>query len=418
MERYLAAIIEQGLWSLLNLGVNLGVARYLTPEEYGTFVFWTNLGFVLSSLQAALTTCHLWALAPGEGDAPHRLETERMMHVVTVLFLAAVIVISLVGAVVLAGPFEILAAPLFLASYLLQQYLRSLYFSRGKPWMATLQTALVLAIAFLLLGAGLVSGKPLQGEFVLACLAIAYGVVGLVWAVRGCASQMRGSWPHLRGYAAFAIQSSWIFLGVTTTELLARFYAFIVAAWYGPRDLAILAATQLLLRPVSLLGASWSMVARTDLASQREASQWGRFTTLVVGAVAAGMVIAVVWTALVGFGWRQIADHLFGGKYREYSWMVGLWGVSAALSFGQIVLNSALQVLREFKVLALANAAASAAAALAIVAIMWKFGYSGAIAGTATGQLLEMVVMGLLLAAAIRNAKTSGARPAPGARAF
>ena len=49
--------------------------------------------------------------------------------------------------------------------------------------------------------------------------------------------------------------------------------------------------------------------------------------------------------------------------------MVLLWGLSAVLGFGQVVVSAALQVLRAFKALALANAAASAVAALTVLIV-------------------------------------------------
>jgi O-antigen/teichoic acid export membrane protein len=406
--RYTAAVVEQGLWSLLNLGVNLGVARFVSPEGYGAFVFWANLGFVLSSLQAALTICHLQVLAPGDGMAPHRLATERLMHGVTAIFLVAVGVAVLIGERLWGGLFAMSAACIFLPSYLFQQYLRSLYFSRGKPWIAAAQTGSVLVLAAAFLGFAVAQRRALEANVALLCLASAYGLVGVFGAIAACRRQLPGlRLADLRGYSAFAMQSGWVFLGVSTTELLARFYAFIVAAWYGPRQLAILAATQLLMRPVPLLASSWGMVARADLNRQRDAGAWDRFNGLLLVALGGGAVIAVTWTSLVTLGWPQIADHLFSGKYREFTYMVALWGLSSALNFGQVVLNTGLQVLRAFKNLALANAVASLTAALAIIVIMWKFGYVGAIAGTAAGQALEIVVMALLLAATVRKLRAA-----------
>jgi O-antigen/teichoic acid export membrane protein len=408
MGRYMAAIAEQGLWSLLNLGVNLGVARFVSPEGYGAFVFWANLGYVLSSLQAALTLCHLQVLAPGDAMSPHRLQTERLMHGVTAVFLAVVGLLVLAGERIWGGAFALSAACVFLPAYLLQQYLRSLYFSRGQPWTAAIQTGFVLLLAMLLLGAAVALRHRLEANFVLLCLAAAYGVVGVVGAVSACRRQLR-RWREirLREYGAFALQTGWVFLGVSTTELLARFYAFVVAAWYGPRELAILAATQLLLRPVPLLASSWGMVARTDLNRQRDAREWKHFNAILLVALAGGAVVAIVWTALITLSWPWIADHLFSGKYRDFTYMVALWGVSSALNFGQVVLNTGLQVLRAFKDLALANAAASLTAALAIVLIMWKFGYAGAIAGTAAGQFLEIIVMAVLLVATLRHCRSA-----------
>ena len=197
MGRYMAAIIEQGLWSLLNLGVNLGVARFVTPEGYGGFVFWTNLGYVLASLQAALTVCHLQVLAPGEAMAPHRLPTERLMHGVTVIFLAVVGMTVLAGERLWGGYFTMSSAALFLPAYLLQQYLRALYFSRGRPWTAAIQTGCVLLLALSLLGAAALLRHRLEANFVMLCLAASYGVVGVIGAITACTAQAR-NWREVR----------------------------------------------------------------------------------------------------------------------------------------------------------------------------------------------------------------------------
>ena len=37
MKRYLTSAVEQGLSSILNLGVNLLLIRLTAPEQYGTF---------------------------------------------------------------------------------------------------------------------------------------------------------------------------------------------------------------------------------------------------------------------------------------------------------------------------------------------------------------------------------------------
>jgi len=66
MHRYLISVVEQALWSVLNLGVNLLLIRLAAPAEYGAFAFWANVGFVLTSIQNALTVCHLQVLAPGD----------------------------------------------------------------------------------------------------------------------------------------------------------------------------------------------------------------------------------------------------------------------------------------------------------------------------------------------------------------
>jgi len=406
MPRYLLSALEQALWSLLNFGVNLLLIRFVAPEQYGGFVFWASCGFVLSSLQNALTVCHLQVLAPGDGRDPARLPVERLMGAVNLVFLLGVAVACLGAALAwreAGSPYGAIAAVLFTPAYLLQQYVRALTFSRGRPGVAVIQTGLVFLLVVALLGEALASHEALDANAVLLRLGLAYGVCGVasaVWAGRG-----QGGLPDLKALAAYGVyakQSGWVFLGVSSTELLTRFYVFVVAGWFGPVALAALAATQQLLRPIPLLASSWSMVARNDLAARRDLGQWRAFARVVALAVAGGAIIAAAWTACVWLAWPLIAEHLFDGKYGDAGWMVLLWGLGAGIAFGQTVVSAALQVLRAFKPLALANTVASLVAAGAILLLMRLGGPGGAIIGTAAGQLLELLVMAAILAAAVR----------------
>ncbi len=406
MSRYLISAIEQALWSILNLGVNLLLIRLAAPVEYGAFAFWANVGFVLTSIQNALTVCHLQVLAPGDPlDAP-RLEVERIMHGVTIAYIAVVALVAVGAVSLLRGAGSALGTPaaaLFLPGFVLQQYIRALAFTRDRPRVAAMQTTMVLVSALMLLGVALLA-KAMTAERILLSLGLAYAGVGIVGAVAATRRQWAGmDWRDLRRFGDYVRQSAWVFLGVTSTELLTRFYAFVVAGWYGPIALASLAATQQLLRPIPLLASSWSLVARTDLARRREAGDWGGIARITTLTAIGGVVIAAAWALLIFAGWSLISRYLFGGKYASDGWMVLLWGLAAAIGFGQVVVSAALQALRAFKPLALANAAASVVAAGAILAIMQIAGYRGAIMGTAVGQMLELVVMALVLGTMLRG---------------
>jgi O-antigen/teichoic acid export membrane protein len=410
MSRYLISAIEQALWSVLNLGVNLLLIRLAAPVEYGAFAFWANVGFVLTSIQNALTVCHLQVLAPGDHlDAP-RLGVERIMHGVTIAYIAVVTVAALAAVVLLHGAGSPLGAPaavLFLPAFVLQQYIRALAFTRDRPAVAATQTTMVLVSALALLGVALLA-KAMTAERILLCLGLAYAGVGVVGAFAATRRQWAGmDWRGLAHFGGYVRQSAWVFLGVTSTELLTRFYAFVVAGWYGPIALASLAATQQLLRPVPLLASSWSLVARTDLARRREAGDWAGMARITVLTGVGGVVIAAAWALIIFAGWSVISRYLFGGKYAGDGWMVLLWGLAAAIGFAQVVVSAALQALKAFKPLALANAAASIVAAGAILAIMQIAGYRGAIMGTAVGQMMELVVMAVVLGTMLRGLGTA-----------
>lgn len=406
MRRYLAAMIEQALWSLLNLGVNIALARLVAPETYGGFVFWANCGFVLSSLQNALTISHLNVLTPGRGDSPHRLETERIMHAATVLFLV------LVGAVTLAitigadgtSEFHTPAAALFLPAYLFQQYIRALAFSRGDAKGAAIQTGLVLILAAVLLSLAVAGHIPLNADGIMFLMATAYGVVGIGSAIRMCLSQMAGRpWPRLKDYLPFSRQSSWVFMGVTSAELLARLYTFVVAGMFGPAPLAALAATQLFMRPIPLVAQGWSMGGRVELLTKRDNGDWKGFMRWVWIALGGGAVMILFWAPAVDLAWPFISDKVFGGKYHEYRWMVLVWGFASAFMFAQVIISCAIQSLKAFKQLAIANATASVCATAMIIASAALWGYEAVLISTTLGLLVDVIVMLALLLSLIRR---------------
>lgn len=406
MRRYLTSAVEQALWSLLNLGVNLLLIRLIAPAQYGAFAFWSNTAFIFSSVQNALTLVHL-SVEAGDGRSEPRLSLERLMHRVTQLLLIVSGVGVLAAAVVMqagGNPVGAPAAALFVPAFLIQQYVRGLAFSRGQPTAAAVQTGAVLALAAVLLSLGQLLLAPMSANLILTLMALAYGLVGAVTYLRATRGQGSVRWSELGRYFPFAKQSGWVFLGVTTTELLARFYVFAVTAAHGPAALAALAATQLLLRPIPLLAASWSMVARTDLVRRREGGDWRGFGLLIVVTLAGGVAAAAVWTTLVHLAWRPLTGLLFHGKYADDGWMVLLWGLSALISFSQITIGIGLQVLRAFRVLAIANTVASLTAVAAILVCMHLYGPGGAIGGTVIGQALELVVMATLLIGGARAA--------------
>lgn len=410
-SRYLTAIVEQGLFSLLNLGVILVLGRLMTPEQFGACVFWFSVAYVLASVQNAVSIAHLQVLPTARGHDPLRLETERVMLAATGVFLLLAAMGVAMGAGILGqtGAFGVWTAVLFVPAYLLQQYVRLTCFSRGEGLTATVQTGAVLVVAVVLLTVGAFVFRPLTAEHVLGLMGAAYALVGLVGAWRASAGLRRGLSGALSGYMAYARQSGWLFLGVSSTEILARFYVFAVGAAYGPGVLAALSFSQTFLRPAPLLASSWSMAARNDLVARREAKNWRGYVGLLSVSALAGVIFSIVWAGIIWAAWPMITSWLFDDKYADARWMLPLWGISVAFGFLQVVVSTGLQILKAFKALAIANAAASAVAALGVLWGISRMGPGGAILGTAAGQALEAAGMLAVLVVLIRRL-ASGAR--------
>ena len=115
-----------------------------------------------------------------------------------------------------------------------------------------------------------------------------------------------------------------------------------------------------------------------------------------------GVALTLGWTLLVHAAWGPVSTQMFGGKYGDLGWMVLVWGLCSGLSFVQTALSSALQVMRAFKPIAIANSIAAGAAVLAIVGLMRLYGPAGAVLGTAVGQTIEAVLMVVILRRALR----------------
>jgi len=402
---YLTAIVEQGLFSLLNLGVVLVLGRVMTPDQFGACVLWFSVAYVLTSVQNAVSVAHLQVLPNGRGVDAARFKTERLMLGATVCFWLAVAAGAAVAVGLMTGdgPFGVWAAVLFTPAYLLQQYVRLTLFSRGEPGAATVQTGAVLAVAAAFLALGATVFRPLQAEHVLALMGAAYAVVGLVGLARASRGLWAGLVSALPGYVAYGRQSGWLFLGVSSTEVLARFYVFAVGAAYGPGVLAALSFSQTFLRPVPLLASSWSMAARSDLVARREADDWRGYVRLLTMSGMAGAAFALIWAGLVWAAWPMITGLAFDGKYADARWMLPLWGLSVAFGFVQVVVSTGLQILKAFKALAIANASASAVAAVGVLWGIDQLRSAGAILGTAAGQALEAAAMLAVLVVLIRR---------------
>jgi len=388
------------MWSLTNFGLNLLFIRLCDPVQYGTFAFWANIGYVLVSVMNAVSVSHLFVEAPGDILQAPRLQVERLMHLATGVFLFATAIVSMAIHATLDPHVSLpglLAPVVYLLAFLLQNYVRSLAFSRGRIKTAAIQTGLSLGVCVLCIA--LVSRtRNLSASEVLYILGGSYGATGLIALIIATWGQFR-NWQGTRfgDFLPFIRDSGWIFVGVTATEVLARFYAFATTARIGPAALASLTATQQLLRPLPLLAGSLVSAERAELARKRDAGDLAGLVKITVTLSMIGLVVSLVWTGIVALAWPYLTRSLFAGKYGDDAWMITLWGVACAISFCQFVVSASIQSLKAFKALAVANLSAALVAAAAIVVLIHGYGVVGAILGTIIGQALELTVMVWLL---------------------
>jgi O-antigen/teichoic acid export membrane protein len=404
-NRYVISLAEQGFASILNLGLGLWLIRQVGASQYGVFILWNNVALMASSVQNAATVCHLQALPPGVENRAGRIAPERLLLGVNTLMLVAAALATALAWQILA-PSELAppAAIVFVPAFLLYQYARALAFTRGAVRGAGAITLAVLLVSVGLFGGAWVCGIRPRAELALTLLAIAYASAGLI-ALWRLSPKFRPFLPfsELRHYRRYLHNSLWVLLGVGSTEAIARFYSFIVVAWFGAAALGTLSAAQVLLRPAILAVNAWGWVARTDMAGRREAGDWKGFVLSLTRGIAGVLLISLPWGVCVWLGWPLISRLLYAGRFAAAGWIALLWAVSAGLGGMQNALSIAFQALRSFRSLAYADLAAALAAIAVTLLLLSRLSFPYAIVGMMAGQGLEAVLLAALLWRMIRR---------------
>ncbi len=391
--RYLLCVIEQGMISVLNIGLNIWLIRIGGGELFGLYAFWFNVALLAGAVQTGLTICHLAPLAPGPGTAPHRKPAEEPLMAASLALIAAAIVLAASTVAVdrrLSGTIPA-AAIVFIPSYLVYQYARALAFSRGSLMTATVSTTMVAVVT----GVGLAIDHQFMptttpGQALLIAGA-AYGLVGAVttWHL---AAGLRVKLRHLRAYLPFASISRWSVLGIVCFETTNRMPSFAVAGWLGAASLGRMTATQIPTRVPILLVAALQPALRNDLAHRLSDGDWkGYVRDTVRGAVLAFGANAL-WAVPVAMVWTFLARLLFHGRFVDDVELGMLWATSQALGSVINVTVTAFQVCGAFRLIGIADIAGTVGTLLGLALLMPPLGVAGAVAAIAIGQACYLTV--------------------------
>lgn len=404
--RFMASLIEQGLGSVLTFAVNLWLIRNGAQASYGVYVFWYAVAWMLGTLQSTLATTHLFAL-PSEHDQPQaRREPERfLLSVMMAIAVAAAIGVG-IGNLVLDGQHSDLFAPtsiLFVATFLIFQYVRAFAFSRQRPKLAAILSACVLAASTAGLGIDFALGHPPTAERVMAIVGLAYGVSAcavLLALLAGMRPMLRLA--DLRRNAPILKGSVWLVVGAGSAEVTNRLYGFAVVGHFGTKDLASLSAVQVVIRPAWMLSAAWTSIGFPQLSACRAAGDRQGFLRGVWRGIAATSAGSVVWSVMVLLGWGWISGTLYGGRYAAEGWLAYLWGANVLLGSIGTVLNTAMLALGLFRELAILDLIA-ACVVIGSVIVALNFSYGMAIVATLMGQATQISLMAIEMRKRLRR---------------
>jgi O-antigen/teichoic acid export membrane protein len=390
--KYLLYVFEQGLVSLLNIGLNIWLIRAGGTELYGTYAFWFNVALLAGSVQNGLTICHLGPLPPGPPTLPERREAEPAL-------LAASLAVTALAALLVAGAIALSAWPAtaggasvmsaaaiaFVPAYLAYQYARALAFSRGAVRAGTAATTIAFAVIVIGLATldALMPGMDAPGVLLIA--ALAYGVAGaaITWHL---ARGLRLNRHHLRRYLPYAAISRWSLIGIVCFELMNRAPGFAITGWLGAGALGRMSATQLPARVPILLVAALQPALRNDLARARNRGDWRAFGRQSLRAALAAAALNLAWAIPVGLAWPLLARVLFHGRFADDLVLGLLWIASQGIGSLIVVAATGFQVCGAFRMIGLADIAGAVATVLGLAVLMPLFGVAGTVGAVILGQ--------------------------------
>lgn len=378
------AVMDQGTFAVANFGLNVLLARWLLPQDYGAFTVSYTIFLFLGSLQNGLFSEPMLVFGSGKykDEVPNYLGALLYGHFAfgaagSVLLLLGGLALALSGFGALSPMFLALA---FVAPFVLLQWLvRQACYVRLQPRLAASAGAAYMVL--IMTGASLLywSGR-LSGASVLAAMGTASLLVS-AWLVLRLGVRL----PPIRdgGFVRRVLLDHWKYgrWAVPTrvfTYIPGNIFYLILPIWGGLAASAGLRALMNTIMPVLQAYAALSTLMVPVLSRAKGTPEFGRLVRLGIAFFVGG---AVLYWAFLGLTHQWIVDLLYGGRYggqAELLWLLGLLPVTAGI-LG--VFAAALRALVRPDRMFWAYALTTATAATLGVGGVAVWGLGGAVAG-------------------------------------
>ena len=392
------AVIDRGLFSLSNFAINVVLARWLPPHDYGAF----TLAYAVFLLLGAAHTSFLSDPMLVFGAGTYR---ERWPGYVRVLlrahwaFSAAAALGLMIAALVLllAGQTQLAAALAALAVaipfILLQWLLRLTCYVRMEPQRAARAGGsymfLVLAGIYLIERVGRLSPLSSLGLMGVASLA----------SVSGIYRELRKLSPKVSDRDLFhdVVGRHWHYcrwiIGANALAWIPQSACYLLLPIRG--GLASAGALKALVNVIMpLLQTYWALagvlVPRLVQAPGRKA--FGQIVRVALGVWVTG---AVIYWLLLGAFHVQAMHWLYNGRYDNDAHLLWIVGLLPILFAAELLLNSVLRSREQPRQIFWASVLSSVSALTVGVALIFTWGVRGAVLGLLCSSITSVVAMGV-----------------------
>jgi O-antigen/teichoic acid export membrane protein len=401
------AVSDQGLFALSNFALNVLLARWLVPQDYGAFTVAFTIFALLVALQTALLTEPMLVFGPG------RYEDRLSEYLGALLFgqigfavLSGLLLVLTGLGFALSGSSAVsegLVALAFAGPFILILWLmRRACYARFEPHLATLGG--VLYTALMLMGAYALY----RLEWLLAASAL--GVMGfssLVVSLWLCL-RLRVSWPGPRDRIVDeTLEDHWRYgrWSVVTSALMwvPQVYILILPIWGGLEAAASLKAMGNFILPmVQANVALGALLLPTFTKARRQSAM---FKSLVRFALVPFVLGPVLYWLFLGVLHRPLVIWLYGGQYIEDAYLLWLFGLFPVIQGATSVFAAALRASERPDQVFWAYLVAAGFSLTLGLAIVFAWGIIGAVVGTLGSSVVTAVAMWYLFATFFKRGK-------------
>ncbi len=410
-------VLDQGLFAGSNFVLNVLLARWMLPEEYGAFAVAYGLFLLLGLLQSGFFNEPMLVFGSGRYLArlPQYLGVLLRGHVGFSLLGGVALGLGGAGCLLFGAEklgVDLLALALAQPFILLLWLAREACYVRLKPqWSATgglIYALLVLAGCFVLYQSAQLTAASALGLMALASL------VAAAWLLfrLGVSPLARHEPALLREVAReHWIYGRWAASTGVLKWLPGNLPFLLLPIWVGLEGSGALKALLNLIMPMAHINGALTLLLLPTFVRARDGGRLGAHILTASGLLVLGT--GLYWLAL-GVGGELLIGWLYDGQYTQYATLLWLIGALPVMASVVNVLGAGLRALeRPDKVFWAYVGSTVAALTLSVTLIYW-FGLAGAVAGLITQKGVEVVLMALLVYS-IKRALT--AAPPPPARA-
>jgi len=343
------AIADQGLFSGSHFVVNLMLARWLTPVEFGAFAFSVSILLLVISVHNAIFTDPMMVFGSGRyrGNLPQYLGILLLGHCV-VTSVMALILAAIAYAVFHFFSVQTAKAILALAVscpfILLLFLLRRVFYIRLDPASAAVGGA---AYLFVLVGSGycLHVANALSPSSAFLCMGLSALITSLFFLYRLRPTPLRSPVSEIttvcRDHYNYC---RWTLAAVAVGWLPTNIYYFVLPLWKGLAAIAVLKALNTVLQVSFQTNAVLALLA-TPLLSRRFNEDKGKMFLLARTFLILAVIANAVFYGFLLIFPKQILGLFYGARYVDAYPLLRIMGLLAISTGFSAVMGTVLRAM-------------------------------------------------------------------------